>query len=203
MWRWWCGRGSVRSIVVKEGEIGSALNLSSLKKSKKKKKAAKENPYSSLGLDKFSSLLSILEARRTGIEAESEDTPTTILWFRFTESNDCVPIFKNFKNDTKETGRREMPSESQPAPAEHAQDKNVNEVSKEMGIKKVKAWSWKDWASESHPFLLLALLLLSLMFSRVFAIYCATIWWYLVPRIQGKDPRRKSRRLMRKKSVIV
>ncbi|XP_042443981.1 uncharacterized protein LOC122029089 [Zingiber officinale] len=136
MWWWWCGRGSVRSIVVKEGEIGSALNLSSLKKSKKKKKkkASKENPYSSLGLDKFSSLLSILEAQRTGIEAESEDAPTTILWFRFTESNDCVPIFKKFKNDTKETGRREMPSESQPSPAEHAQDKNVNELDVLKGV---------------------------------------------------------------------
>lgn len=210
-WWWWCGRGrSLRSIVVKEGEVGSALNLSSLKKSKKKKKkAAKENPYSSLGLDKFSSLLSNLEAQRRSIEAESEDTTTTILWFRFTESNDCVPIFQRLKNDTKEAGRREMPLESQPTPAQHAEDNKVNEVSlpedisKEMGIKKVKAWSWKDWASEHHPFLLLALVLLCLMFSRVFAIYCATIWWYLVPRIQRKDPRRKSRRLMRKKGVNV
>lgn len=208
MW-WWCGRGrSLRSIVVEEGEVGSTLDRSSLKKSKKKKKkAAKENPYSSLGLDKFSSLLSTLEAQRASIEAELEDTSTTtILWFRFTELNDRLPIFKRLNNHTKEAGHREMPLESEPAPSKHAEDNKVNEVrlSEEMEIDKVKAWSWKDWASAYHPFLLLALVLLCLMFSRVFAIHCATMWWYLVPRLRGKDPRRKSRRLIiTKKSVIV
>ncbi|KAF7007792.1 hypothetical protein CFC21_022693 [Triticum aestivum] len=51
-------------------------------------------------------------------------------------------------------------------------------------------WSWADKAirpSQYWPFVAVLLLLSLVVFGRMFAICCTSIWWYLVPILNGED----------------
>lgn len=51
-------------------------------------------------------------------------------------------------------------------------------------------WSWGNKAirpSQYWPFLAVLLLLSLVVFGRMFAICCTSIWWYLVPILNGED----------------
>lgn len=173
------------------------LKSTSPKKSRKKA-GAKDNRYSSLGLDKFSSLVSDLQARRATIAVESAHKPTPMLiWFRFSDSNDCVPIVLRLNDETKQFGGLKKSPEPPPPQEEK---KNPPAVShKEMEVeKKAKAAGW-SWGPKYQWPLVLVLILLCLMFARTFAIFCTTVWWHMVPSMQGEEGRKQRRRMKKKK----
>ncbi|CAL5061921.1 unnamed protein product [Urochloa decumbens] len=91
---------------------------------------------------------------------------------------------------TEPASPREDPTK--PAPVAAAAAAAVKAA---VPVKKSKAggvrWSWA-WGKKVRPchywLLAMALLLLSLVvFGRVFAICCTSIWWYLVPILSGEE----------------
>ncbi|KAG6466031.1 hypothetical protein ZIOFF_076155 [Zingiber officinale] len=196
MWRCFGKRSLRRKSVDLKEEDPWTLKSTSPKKSRKKA-AAKDNRYSSLGLDKFSSLLSDLQARRAAIAVESEHKPAPMLiWFRFSDSNDCVPIVLRLNDETKQFGRlKNSPEPPPPPPAE--EKKTVNEVDLPPAVShKGGGWSWRP--KYQWP-LVLVLILVCLMFARTFAILCTTVWWHMVPSMQGGEGRKQRRRVKKKK----
>ncbi|RZS19969.1 hypothetical protein BHM03_00052431 [Ensete ventricosum] len=180
--------------------------------SKKKKKADEKNPYSTRGLDKFAAVLADLGDRRAKIMANAgpQDASTSI-WFMYSESSECVPILLRHNDHVSP---RPMP----PAVG-HADDEDVKEVIKEMVAvpeKEVKKrWSWRNWRpSYQWPLVMVLILFCLLMFGRVLAVCCTSIWWYMVPVMQGegkaqrrwvkkKKKKKKDDRRMGDKSLVV
>lgn len=189
-------------------------------KASKKKKADKKNPYSTRGLDKFAAVLADLEDRRAKIMANAgpQDASTSV-WFMYSESSECVPILLRHNDHVS---RQPMP----PAVA-HAADEDLKEVIPLVGskvekevIKEMvavserevkKRWSWRDWRPSYYwPLVMVLILFCLLMFGRVFAICCTSIWWYMVPTMQGEGKalrrrvkRKKDDRRMSEKSLVV
>lgn len=199
----WCcsGKRSYRrrkSLDLKE-EDPWTLKSTSPKKSRKKA-AAKDNRYSSLGLDKFSSLLSDLQARRATIAVESEHKTTPMLiWFRFSDSNDCMPIVLRLEDEAKQFGR--LKKSPEPPPPDGKKVDLAPAVShKEMEVeKKAKAGGW-SWRPKYQWPLVLVLILVCLMFSRTFAILCTAVWWHMVPSMQGEEGRKPRGQMKKKKN---
>ncbi|XP_018680501.2 uncharacterized protein LOC135608700 [Musa acuminata AAA Group] len=187
-----------------------------------KKKKADKNPYSTRGLDKFAAVLADLENRRAKIMANAgpQDASTSV-WFMYSESSECVPILLRHNDHMS---RQPMP----PAVA-HAADEDLKEVIPLVGSKDEKEvikemvavserevkkrWSWRDWRPSYYwPLVMVTVLILFclLMFGRVFAICCTSIWWYMVPTMQGEGKaqrrrvkRKKDDRRMSEKSLVV
>lgn len=163
-----------------------------------KKAAAKNNPYSESGLDKFSSLLSDLQDRRARIAAESEHRSTPMLiWFRFSDSNDCMPVVMRLDDETKQFDHRKKSPESPPPEEKKANvvDLPPAIIRKEMEVEKKVKGGW-PWRPMYQWLLVLILILLCLVFARMLAIFCTTAWWYMMPKMQGEG--RKQRRRMKK-----
>ncbi|KAK3125538.1 hypothetical protein QOZ80_7BG0606250 [Eleusine coracana subsp. coracana] len=182
-----------------------------------KTKGKQDNPYASRGLDKFSTVLSELESRREKILSRvGPDVDADHLMVRFvqSEAKGWVPIVIKLPSeeeqaaDTKKrqsnkqvkstsTSRSSTPTEPL-SPKEDAATKHVvvPAVKAAVPAKKKKAgsgerWSW-SWGRMVRPCqywpLALVLLLLSLVvFGRVFAICCTSIWWYLLPILTGEE----------------
>ncbi|GJN11190.1 hypothetical protein PR202_ga29363 [Eleusine coracana subsp. coracana] len=182
-----------------------------------KAKGKQDNPYATRGLDKFSTVLSELESRREKILSRvGPDVDADHLMVRFvqSEAKGWVPIVVKLPSeeeqaaDTKKrqsnkqvkstsTSRSSTPTEPL-SPKEDAANKPVvvPAVKATVPAKKKKAgsgerWSW-SWGRMVRPCqywpLALVLLLLSLVvFGRVFAICCTSIWWYLLPILTGEE----------------
>nr|CAD1832422.1 unnamed protein product [Ananas comosus var. bracteatus] len=82
--------------------LSRALSASSASPKGPKRKAGK-NPYSGRGLDKFSSVLSELEARREKIMASARPQSVALVRFMHSNSHDWVPIVVRLRDPpTKE-----------------------------------------------------------------------------------------------------
>ncbi|CAN6212158.1 unnamed protein product [Urochloa humidicola] len=89
---------------------------------------------------------------------------------------------------TEPASPREDPAKPAPVAAAAAAKAAVPvKKSKAGGVR--WSWAWGRKVRPSHYWLLaMALLLLSLVvFGRVFAICCTSIWWYLVPILSGEE----------------
>ncbi|XP_062188638.1 uncharacterized protein LOC133891937 [Phragmites australis] len=204
-----CGTGSFKDVDKEEAGGGAGA-----KAKPAKSKKGKGNPYASRGLDKFSTVLSELESRREKIlRRVGSDVDADHLMVRFVQSEakgwvsivvklpqeeqqatDAKSEAKKSKQATKPTTRPMTPPTEPGSPKEDAA-KLVPPAAKAAPAKKSKAggerWSW-SWGRKVRPhrywLLAMALLLLSLVvFGRVFAICCTSIWWYLLPILKSEE----------------
>ncbi|TKW35564.1 hypothetical protein SEVIR_2G381800v4 [Setaria viridis] len=181
------------------------------------KAKGKDNPYASRGLDKFSTVLSELESKREKIlRRAGPDADAGHLMVRFVQSGakGWVPIVVKLPHEEEQQAADAKKRQSKPAkptsrsstpPTEPASPKEdpvkpvhvapVPAPKTAVPAKKSKAsrvrWSWA-WGRKVRPCyywpLAMALLLLSLVvFGRVFAICCTSIWWYLLPILSGEE----------------
>ncbi|XP_058069809.1 uncharacterized protein LOC131218938 [Magnolia sinica] len=175
-------------------------SLGSPKRSRKREK----NPYSNRGLDKFSSVLADLEARREKIMAQIGEV--SLIRFMYSNSHDWVPIVVRLRDPklmkTKITNSKDQPSQQN---LEAVAKSTIGSVGAKEGgpeastsngkMKKTFSWSLNNggglsskWRSNYYwPMALILILLCLLMFGRSFAILCTSIWWYLVPTLKGGD----------------
>jgi len=209
-----CGTGSFRDVDKEEGAGGKPDAAAEAKKAGGKTKG-KDNPYSSRGLDKFSTVLSELESKKEKIlQRVGSDVDAGHIMVRFvqSEAKGWVPIVVKLpheeeqaadakKRQSKPTSRSSTPPtepaspKEDPAKAAHVAAAAVAPPTKAaVPAKKSKAsgvrWSWA-WERKVRPChywpLVMALLLLSLVvFGRVFSICCTSIWWYLLPVLSGE-----------------
>jgi hypothetical protein len=210
-----CGTGSFKDVDKEEGAGGKPAAAAKVKKACGRAKG-KDNPYASRGLDKFSIVLSELESKREKIlRRAGPDADADHLMVRFVQSGakGWVPIVVKLPHEEEQhaaegkKGRQSKPtSRSSTPPTEPASPKEdpakpahvapaPAKAKVAVPAKKSKAsgvrWSWA-WGRKVRPCyylpLAMVVLLLSLVvFGRVFAICCTSIWWYLLPILSGEE----------------
>ncbi|KAL4311312.1 hypothetical protein GQ457_01G026970 [Hibiscus cannabinus] len=183
-------------------------------KSKSSKKESK-NPYSDLGLDKFSALLSEIEEKKQKIYSQTGAEDISLIRFRYKNSTDIVPIVVKLKDEKEEAKRKSVDSDTtkDDHPVTKVIDSEVidkhpieNIVQGKKVIKKISSglqsfsdqkkkssFSWnlelQQWRRPSYyvPAILVSILLLLVFFGRSASILFTCIAWYTVPVIQGKS----------------
>ncbi|KAM0937735.1 hypothetical protein DsansV1_C24g0182371 [Dioscorea sansibarensis] len=178
-----CGTGSFSQV------DEDACAPSTPKESKKKNK----NPYSERGLDKFSAVMAELEAKKEKIMAKSGSKDTAMVRFMYNNSNDWVPIIIKLKDEKKKPLAKISVPESPPSPVKEQPE--VVPVSVPEKCKVVeKRFSLGRWRCYYWSMVMVLILLSLVMFGRVFAICCTSIWWYLVPSMHdGISVRRRKK----------
>ncbi|XP_044511487.1 uncharacterized protein LOC123229633 [Mangifera indica] len=164
----------------------------------------KDNPYSKRGLDKFSALLTDLEAKKQQIYSQRGSEDISLVRFVYKDTNDCVPIVIKVKKE-----KTKSVDDIKETPVQHEAetlDKFVVDQPKDEGklsrsvsddkiiTKKKKNISWndiklKDWRRPSYylPAAIILILLFLVFFGRSFTILCTSIGWYIVPALQGEN----------------
>ncbi|KAF8664280.1 hypothetical protein HU200_054825 [Digitaria exilis] len=208
-----CGAGSFKDVDKEVGTAGvgkpAAVAAKAMKKAGGKK--GKDNPYASRGLDKFSTVLSELESKREKIlRRVGPDVDADHLMVRFvqSEAKGWVPIVvklppeEEIKASDAKKRQSSKPSSSSSSPPTEPASPKEDAVAGKAAVppppaKKRKAssgvrWAWAWGRSKVRPChywaMAMILLLLSLVvFGRVFAICCTSIWWYLLPILNGEE----------------
>ncbi|PKU76602.1 uncharacterized protein LOC110094577 [Dendrobium catenatum] len=178
---------------------------SSSPKAAKKKSNRNKNPYSSRGLDKFTSVLSELEAKREKIMASTGAQGISMVRFMYSNSQDWIPIIVRIREDRNNNNNQivaagEKKHEEVPPPAPAATTPAPapeNKVGRRLSDK--SPW-WKWRSSYFMPAMMVLILVCLAVFGRVFAICCTSIWWYLVPSDEGDQ--KKKRRVSKKKEYV-
>ncbi|XP_066381242.1 uncharacterized protein [Miscanthus floridulus] len=180
----------------------------------KAKQGKNNNPYASRGLDKFSVVLSELESKREKIlRRVGSDVDADHLMVRFVQSEKkgWVPIVVKLPHEEEQQAadgakKKQSKQASKPAsqsstpPTEPSSPKEdpvaVQAKATVPPAKKSKAggvrWSWawgRKMMRPCHywPLAMTLLLLCLVVFGRVFAICCTSIWWYLLPILSGEE----------------
>ncbi|KAJ0250628.1 ZCF37 [Hirschfeldia incana] len=164
--------------------------FSSLKKSRKGSKESK-NPYSDLGLEKFSALLTELDEKRQSIYATRVDSDgPPLVRFVFKSSGECVPIMIKTKKVTKKNDSED--------------DFKVKIETKVEEVKEIKNTEQKQScllnenlkkiSRPKHflPVTMILVLIFLVFFGRTVSIMCTCIVWYLVPLIKEHSRRIRS-----------
>ncbi|XP_062187927.1 uncharacterized protein LOC133891232 [Phragmites australis] len=212
-----CCAGDFKDVDKEEGAGGGGAKAKPAATKAAKIKKGKDNPYAARGLDKFSTVLYELESRRERIlRRVGPDVDADHLMVRFvqSEAKGWVPIVvklpleeqqaagaKKSKKTTAPTTRPSTPPTEPASPKEEDADKHVPATKAAVPVDKKKAggerwsWSWGRMVRPRHYLpLAVALLLLSLVvFGRVFAICCTSIWWYILPILSGEEAQGASR----------
>ena len=207
-----CGSGSFKDVDKEEGAAGAGKRAAKAKTKAggKAKQGRNNNPYASRGLDKFSVVLSELESKREKIlRRVGSDVDADHLMVRFVQSEKkgWVPIVVKLPHEEEQQAaagakkRQGKPaSQSSTPPTEPASPKEdpvaVQAKATVQPAKKSKAggvrWSWA-WGRKMMspcrywPLAMTLLLLCLVVFGRVFAICCTSIWWYLLPILSGEE----------------
>ncbi|PKA49815.1 hypothetical protein AXF42_Ash004357 [Apostasia shenzhenica] len=214
-----CGTSSFHS--VDDDSPAPASGPSTPKASRNKKSSSSsKNPYSSRGLDKFTSVLSELEARREKIMARTGSQGVAMVRFMYSNSQDWIPIVVRMREEEGD----KKPAKGKDPPAQPAALQQPPKVEVEPAdpkppaapaapppapmkvMKKSFSWGgtgegmnrgeWWRWRPEYYMPAAAVLTLLSLViFGRMFAICCMSIWWYLMPTLNGNgwgDNKRRS-----------
>ncbi|GMP80857.1 hypothetical protein CsSME_00035802 [Camellia sinensis var. sinensis] len=220
-----CGTGSFKHQIEEEDEPCSPCSTprkqrkSNLCKSKDSKN---NNPYSDLGLDKFSALLAELESKRQKIYTQVGSEGISFVRFSYSNTNDCKPIVvrvREKQQQEEEKNNIHMNKDIEPTAHNPEVDKpstSGNELGDQKIMKKKKSFPWKlnmgmlRRPSFYLPAVIILILLFLAVFGRSFAILCTSLGWYLVPIINGTSsnfnnrPRKKkvyARRASEKKIV--
>jgi len=162
--------------------------------SSKLKKHSNKNPYSARGLDKFSMVLAELETRREKIIAKTGAQGVAMIKFMCDNSKqDWVPIIVRPKENKAPGQAAEL--KKLPAPAEAKKVDEQQAISKKkVKEEKEEAWSlsflrWRE--SYCWPLVIVLILLCLVMFGRVFAICCTSVWWYMAPSMMERCVKKK------------
>jgi hypothetical protein len=212
-----CGAGSFKTL------DDDTFSTPGTPRQKKRKSTSKNNPYASRGLDKFSTVLSELEARKEKIIATTGSDDHVLVRFKHTKSSDWVPIvvhlpepkedLANIKGSDKHQDRKIVSTPTSPRPLLiQAKDEVKKKVVKDDDKKEKTRNGFFSWISLNRmnpcsywPWVIVIILVCLVLFGRAFAICCTSIWWYLVPTLNSKDlymlRTRLNRRLLRRKSL--
>ncbi|XP_020100054.1 uncharacterized protein LOC109718294 [Ananas comosus] len=202
-----CGAGSIKRMAEDDNgcddqpckTLSRALSASSASPKGPKRKAGK-NPYSGRGLDKFSSVLSELEARREKIMASARPQSVALVRFMHSNSHDWVPIVVRLRDPpTKEnqhpaSTNMRLAADSQP-PARQLPEapKEARGATAQKAVKKSFSWGSDNNRNNNkrrgYNWVVVMVIILAclMVFGRVFAICCTSIWWYLVPTLKGEE----------------
>ncbi|XP_020104964.1 uncharacterized protein LOC109721657 [Ananas comosus] len=180
-----CGTGNLKHIDHEDTNT-SAVPVSSsplppvVKGSRKK---ANKNPYSTRGLDKFSTVLSELESKKEKIMSKAGSRGVAMVRFAYSSSHDSwVPIVVRIR-DCKERDKKKVSETVGEASAAIGEEKMVldKEEEGERVVKKSFSWGRYYW-----PMVVVLILVCLVLYGRVFAICCTTVLWYLVPGTMKK-----------------
>lgn len=179
-----------------------------------------KNPYSKIGLDKFSALLSDLDEKRQKIYAETGDQDKTFVRFVYNNSNDVVPIVVKLKDKIKDDQKPKIHTEKQGT--NNSEDHNLDKfpIETSLNTKQVKqqqssesaqsknnknkrrennlSWSYymkfDRWRRPSYylPVVVILILLFLALFGRSVSILCASIGWYMVPTLKNSSNKKRS-----------
>ncbi|CAL9752055.1 unnamed protein product [Musa acuminata subsp. burmannicoides] len=189
-----CGTASFKNI------DDDAPTPSSPKASKKK---ASKNPYSTRGLDKFSTVLGDLEARRRKIvEKAGPQGAVSMVKFMYSNSTDWIPVVVRRRDRKDDDAKMSADEQQHKVPIASG---GVEEAAPAMGRPKavpeekvksrlawgaaeeVKGWVTRNWRGSYYwPLVVLVALVFLVTFGRVFAICCMLVWWYLMPVVHGE-----------------
>ncbi|PKU74607.1 uncharacterized protein LOC110100185 [Dendrobium catenatum] len=153
-----------------------------------RRKRSKKNPYSSRGLDKFSSVVSELDARKKKIMSSAGANGVSLVRFMHSNSHDWTPVIVR-QREEEEDKNKAMDKELLPAVT----------AKTERGKKEMKWWRWRP-----SYYLLAVMLLILVCFvisGRVFAICCLSVLWYLLPLLKGEENGNAGRRWGVRKTI--
>ncbi|GMI89678.1 hypothetical protein like AT1G59590 [Hibiscus trionum] len=175
-----------------------------------RKSKSSKNPYSDLGLDKFSALLAELEEKKQKIYSQTGAEDISLVRFRYKNLTDIVPIVVKLKDEKEEEKRKSVDSDSSSTKDHHPVTKVIDkhqiqnlvqgkQVMKKIssGLQSQRSFSWNlelhQWRRPSYyvPAILVSILLLLVFFGRSVSILFTCIAWYTVPVIQGKSYHQK------------
>ncbi|KDP41614.1 hypothetical protein JCGZ_16021 [Jatropha curcas] len=173
------------------------------RRSRKSSKDSK-NPYSTLGLDKFSALLADLEKKRQKIYSQVDPQDISIVRFAFSSSNDCVPIVVKLKDPNRHSSDKDERKDD--PKTTHVLDKSrttENQETKQPRLeieknkttekKRMLTWNFKlnKWRRPYYymPVFIILILLFLAFFGRSVAILCTSVGWYLVPTLSSSSRR--------------
>ncbi|KAF8111017.1 hypothetical protein N665_0076s0022 [Sinapis alba] len=161
--------------------------FSSLKKLRKGSKESK-NPYSDLGLEKFSTLLSELDEKRQSIYATRVDSDgPPLVRFVFKSSGECVPIMIKTKKVTKKKDSQDgLKLKKETKIEEEKEIKNSDLVTEQKQRCLLLNENLKKISRPKHflPVTTILVLIFLVFFGRIVSIMCTCIVWYLVPLIK-------------------
>ncbi|KAL0732583.1 hypothetical protein Bca4012_008792 [Brassica carinata] len=165
--------------------------------SKRSRKGSKEskNPYSDLGLEKFSALLSELDEKRQSIYATRVDSDgPPLVRFVFKSSGECVPIMIKTKKVTKKKDSQDDFKVKTETKIDEERDIKKTEVVTEKKQSCVLNEKLKKISRPKHflPVTTILVLIFLVFFGRTVSIMCTCIVWYLVPLIKEHCRTRKS-----------
>ncbi|KAJ6808278.1 uncharacterized protein M6B38_166420 [Iris pallida] len=159
------------------------------------KKAKQINPYSTRGLDKFSTVLAELGAKRERIMARTGSQGVALVQFVYHNSKDWVPIVVRPKPQagTSIIDDKKPPSSTT---TNKQQSKDVVPAATTTTKTATTKRRGKVIRSSSYywPLVVVLILVCLVMFGRVFAICCTSMWWYMVPTFKdwnGEDAKKK------------
>ncbi|MQM05384.1 hypothetical protein Taro_038194 [Colocasia esculenta] len=170
------------------------------------------NPYSTRGLDKFSTVLADLQARREMITAKASEQGSPIVRFVYSNSDGCwVPIVvrrREQRPEPEKKPKKGATTESRKEPDAAAREEqspprmdakggahagpSANRALKKSspGMAEGKEGSvFFRWDPSYYWPAVVVLILLCLAFGRTFAICCTSICWYSLPRTKVGENR--------------
>ncbi|XP_074581792.1 uncharacterized protein LOC141838260 [Curcuma longa] len=178
---------------------GGAATPGSMNKAKKKS----SNPYSTRGLDKYSTLLSELETRRTKIMEKADGV--SMVKFKYSDSDVLIPIvFRGRREQLDQKHEDGKSTTKQPMSRSEAPPLDSKSVKTEVlppppppppppvaagtASGRERAEKRSDWTARYYWHLVVVVELFGLVvFGRAFAVCCMLMWWYLVPVVHGEQ----------------
>ncbi|CAH8384038.1 unnamed protein product [Eruca vesicaria subsp. sativa] len=163
----------------------------SLFSSRKRSRKGNKNPYSDLGLEKFSALLSELDEKRQSIYATRLDSDgPPLVRFVFKSSGECVPIMIKTKKITKKKDSLDdLKVKTETKVEEVKEIKNTELVTEQK-----QSCVLKKISRPKHflPVTTILVLIFLVFFGRTVSIMCTCIVWYLIPLIKEHCRTRRS-----------
>uniref|UniRef100_A0A0E0KFD1 ZCF37 n=1 Tax=Oryza punctata TaxID=4537 RepID=A0A0E0KFD1_ORYPU len=212
-----CGTASFKHVDDDDDPAARGTGGGSPKQPRRKHGGGKANPYAERGLDKFSTVLSELEARRNMI-LRRVGSGSGLVMVRFVQSNGALePIIVKLPDEQRpkdEAAKKPRPSTAAqqgspaspregaaaaPALASRAPPGPASRASSfSWGRMRRPAWYW--------PAVMVLMLVCLAVFGRVFAICCTSIWWYIAPTLlsnaaAGEDARPPSKSMEKRRTV--
>ncbi|XP_028792836.1 uncharacterized protein LOC114748570 [Neltuma alba] len=184
------------------------------------KSGKNNNPYSTIGRDKFSALLADLDEKRQKIYSQTNPHDISFVRFVYTETDDFVPVVVKSKNkDPRKHKSEELkvrpaaPVISEPVDNNKAaiESSGVEEYSRrrsnaESDHRKAEKTRvpWNMWRrpSEYLPIVMILILVFLIVFGRSAATLCTCIVWYIMPSLPALKESSKSRKSAKKKEYV-
>ncbi|XP_052149604.1 uncharacterized protein LOC127768115 [Oryza glaberrima] len=191
-----CGTASFKHVVDDDDPAARGTGGGSPRQPRRKHGGGgggKINPYAERGLDKFSTVLSELEARRDKI-LRRVGSGGGLVMVRFVQSNGALePIIVKLPDEQrrpKDDAAAKKPRPSSPSTAAAQQQgaaaaRATRAPPPAPAASRASSFSWGRMRRPAcyWPAVMVLMLVCLAVFGRVFAICCTSIWWYLAPTL--------------------